>query len=70
MENKTESRAAGVRCLHEKEIYDTFGAGAVLHRSPRWVARACSRGIIRGVKSGSWRIKGEAINDFLKGGAK
>lgn len=68
MENKKETNLAAVRCLNPGEIYDTFGAGAVLHRSPRWVAKACASGLIHGVKSGSWRIKGESIAEYLRGG--
>ena len=68
MENEKETNLAAVRCLNSGEIYDTLGAAAVLHRSPRWVAHACASGLIHGVKNGTWRIKGEAIEEYLRGG--
>ena len=48
-------------------VYDSFSAGVCLHRSPRWVAKMCAAGRIRGVKNKNWRIMGEDLIKYLRG---
>ena len=56
-----------VREIVPNAVYDTAAAGAVLHRSARWVARMCAAGRIAGVNNNGWRVSGSALLAFLQG---
>lgn len=58
-----------VREILPNAVYDTAAAGALLHRSARWVAKMCAAGRIASFRSGRWLMTGAALLAFLRGGA-
>ena len=57
-----------VREILPNAVYNSAAAGALLHRSSRWVGKMCGAGRIAAVKCGGWIISGAALLAFIQGG--